>query len=1148
MAPKALLLTSLLVTSASAITYLQRSQYCVAACSAALNHVSFDGKQPASASHGSPVPCSDKNYVQSLFYCASIYCTPDEARSGLGYSNATCLSEAGKPLPNYLTFMGHPPSGPAEKVMRVSERDVKKQKYTQSVVPDQDFYDVGYDSTVAQNRATYYNWNFAWALYGYWGLVIFIGMSNRAIQYLRHRRSQLRLDLIKGESFGRQSNSPIARTGTWIRRHLVLPLAFGNHRETPFTVPTRVEGILIGLYVVMNFVFCFPGYHTFEGNLYAAETRIQLGQYFCNRAGTLAIANIPIIWIFATRNDPFLWLTGWSHASFSQFHRWAARTATLLAIAHGAGYSIIDGWEGEYHEAWKKEFWYCGAISVISMSMLVVSSLYFVRNRWYDVFLGIHFIFALMLLVCIWFHVKIQYGAFNGFIWPAVAIWSLDRLLRWTRILCISALPNLKGIKATATFDETKDLIRLDVTEFFKKHAPIPGSFYYVYEPGRLRGYESHPFTLCTWNHAIPASRSSSSMSSLESPIEKEVEKAPQDPSDVKDVELGMVERTPTDDPIPDKRKSAEAHHTFLIRPRNGFTGRLRTKTTASSGETKSKDIRVLIEGPYGCELTLHQYSTVVLVVGGAGITAAISRMYSLLRTAASPHFVRLVWATQKREVVDDICAHELDGVLGNPRLRADFYITSSPTSSSRVGERKSITTLGGGRPDIDAILQEERSRCQGSMAVFCCGPPSMEASTRNGVVKLLGEKGPHVAFYQERFGCFDCCYLFLSLKDAYINLASQHFFAYELTGNMANLQSLPKDILVLLPDYLHNIEDYTNLSSTCRKLRECMQTALPNTILRLAVAQSRVFFRPSPHFLFVAVAREVGHWARQSDANEQEFVEHCRGGVDALLDLALDHCGITMERIRELHRMRCDIINPVTDIIDRCVGDQWHAQEDFWDTVEDAYTIDSDAPETFFHLAIYGELFGPDFEATLNNDSRFRNLKPETRIEFVKYCMTDPAVASTEEYEAAARAVKRTTPYDPDNYSFWDNWNHNIALTWVIKSKTWKPYWKAMREKAGPEFQDDFDDGWFTHNGIDQDWRQRMWENGMLCQGLEGFEMIRPHLQDQWISKVKEWREKIEKLDREPPSTKVGKQTTLEYPYLLGDLRICAAGYVLGT
>lgn len=162
----------------------------------------------------------------------------------------------------------------------------------------------------------------------------------------------------------------------------------------------------------------------------------------------------------------------------------------------------------------------------------------------------------------------------------------------------------------------------------------------------------------------------------------------------------------------------------------------------------------------------------------------------------------------------------------------------------------------------------------------------------------------------------------------------------YDRPYNMATLKSLPKDILVLLPDYLHNIEDYANLSSTCRKLRECMQTALPNTFLRLAVAQSRIFFRPSPHFLFAATARELGDWARESDANEQELAERCPGGVAALLDLALDYCGITMERIRELHQLRFDIINPVTDIIDRCVGAQWYDQEDFWNTVEDAYTV----------------------------------------------------------------------------------------------------------------------------------------------------------------------------------------------------------------
>ena len=59
---------------------------------------------------------------------------------------------------------------------------------------------------------------------------------------------------------------------------------------------------------------------------------------------------------------------------------------------------------------------------------------------------------------------------------------------------------------------------------------------------------------------------------------------------------------------------------------------------------------------------------------------------------------------------------------------------------------------------------------------------------------------------------------------------------------------------------------------------------------------------------------------------------------------------------------------------------------------------------------------------------------------------------------------------------------------------------------------------------------------------------MIRPEFMDQWVPKVKEWREKIAKLDMEPETTMVGVQSTLEYPYLLGDLRICASGYVGGT
>jgi hypothetical protein len=87
----------------------------------------------------------------------------------------------------------------------------------------------------------------------------------------------------------------------------------------------------------------------------------------------------------------------------------------------------------------------------------------------------------------------------------------------------------------------------------------------------------------------------------------------------------------------------------------------------------------------------------------------------------------------------------------------------------------------------------------------------------------------------------------------------------------------LPTDSLILLPDYVHNIEDCTNLSSTCTKLRDCVATASPKTILRLAAAQSSIFFRPSPHFLVTATAGELGHWSRESKANEKGFASDYR-------------------------------------------------------------------------------------------------------------------------------------------------------------------------------------------------------------------------------------------------------------------------------
>ncbi|KAF2225435.1 hypothetical protein BDZ85DRAFT_257492 [Elsinoe ampelina] len=378
----------------------------------------------------------------------------------------------------------------------------------------------------------------------------------------------------------------------------------------------------------------------------------------------------------------------------------------------------------------------------------------------------------------------------------------------------------------------------------------------------------------------------------------------------------------------------------------------------------------------------------------------------------------------------------------------------------------------------------------------------------------------------------------------------------------MARLTDLPIELILSLPRYLHNIEDFTSLSSTNRKLHSLLPSTSPNTILQLCAAQSTTFFRPSPHFLLAALAPQLGSWARLSPANEALLAETCQSGIEALLPLCLSHCGLTLPRIRELHALRFSTINPITNIIDQCVGAQWSSTADFWDGgVDDAYTICADADETFFHLAIYGGVFGGDFGVFLSPEAKDeRRLSVATRLEFIKYCMPDFAmelggrilargVRSEGGTMDPRRDVKPVGPYQKSPGTVADlKWNSALGMTWVLKSSRWTPCWKKLRELAGGDFDPNREEEeWHADIG-ERDWRQRMWENVMLCQGLDGLQMILPEHQEKWVDKVKLWRDQVADILAEPGKVKVGLWETYEYPWLFGDLTICTSGYVMGT
>ncbi|KAL8957574.1 MAG: hypothetical protein Q9183_006021 [Haloplaca sp. 2 TL-2023] len=376
----------------------------------------------------------------------------------------------------------------------------------------------------------------------------------------------------------------------------------------------------------------------------------------------------------------------------------------------------------------------------------------------------------------------------------------------------------------------------------------------------------------------------------------------------------------------------------------------------------------------------------------------------------------------------------------------------------------------------------------------------------------------------------------------------------------MASISSLPLELLLLIPRYLHTIEDFANLSSTSRRLRSIDIHTSPNTILYLAAKSSRVFFRPDPHFLIAATVRQISDWALLSQDNTQVLRHAIRGGVYSLLGLCVDKAGLTIEDIRRLHASRFSLINPVSDLIDRCAGAQWYQTPNFWNGgVSNPCTISIDPARSLFQIVIYGELFASTMRACLESESGLPRLDHEVRMDFIKYCIPDcmcqsyhgsvdyrgltvlpvgPYAASPQgpEPQADSRFPQpesvSSTPR-PRNELMPEKDCDQVGLDYLLSCRTWSEAWQQVRHPIGPDFADE--------------WRQQLWSAVPQVQGLEGLEMLRPGGLEKWRPRLAAMREAIATLrDKDMPSRLLYSSWRKEIPdspVLLAELGVTMLG-----
>lgn len=182
-------------------------------------------------------------------------------------------------------------------------------------------------------------------MYYFWVFVIAIGVGSRLLTLISNIRGQDYHIVAGDESSGVKAERGTANLPhSILKRYISVPAAFGYRCSQPLgwcTIPPRAQTLTITAFVVLNTVLCCTDYRLTDGNLYWPDKTGQLLRYVSDRTGIISLANFPLVWLFGMRNDVLMWMTGWGFGTYNAFHRWAARVATVQAIVHSIGYTVM---------------------------------------------------------------------------------------------------------------------------------------------------------------------------------------------------------------------------------------------------------------------------------------------------------------------------------------------------------------------------------------------------------------------------------------------------------------------------------------------------------------------------------------------------------------------------------------------------------------------------------------------------------------------------------------------------------------------------------------------------------------------------------------------------------------------------------------
>ncbi|KAI9739268.1 MAG: hypothetical protein M1834_007481 [Cirrosporium novae-zelandiae] len=534
----------------------------------------------------------------------------------------------------------------------------------------------------------------------------------------------------------------------FLKKHLLYaPLGKKRHnREIQLstainigTLPSRFHTCILLGYLLTNIAYCLILDYK-EKDRYAVIAELR------GRSGTLAVVNMVPLFVLAGRNNPLIPMLRVSFDTYNLLHRWMGRMVVFESCVHTLvwAYSTVEagGWGLINHRLTTDEFSIYGMVGTAGMVFLSLHSISPLRHAFYETFLHLHQLAAIVTLIGVWIHIEIvplpqvpiMYGLFG--------IWGGERFIRFCRVLYL----NLSRKGTTKITVEAMPGETCRVTCHLPKRVDIePGSHVYLYLP-TVSLWMSHPFSVGWVDHNETLMSTHLSDDPEKDPISNS-KPLPHKPSPSSDSAT-----------LAPPKGSPGTSISLLIAARTGMTRNL--YNAACDAPRGTIHVAGSIEGPYCNPHPLRSYGTVVLFAAGVGITHQLPYLQQLLNcyedhTCATKKIL-LVWTVRSAECLEWVRPW-MDQLLALPHrrevLRVQLFVTK-PRSPRDISSPSATVMMFPGRPNSQVIIEREAQNRTGAMCVTVCGPGAFADEVRDGVRKSMGERHgePIVDFVEEAF------------------------------------------------------------------------------------------------------------------------------------------------------------------------------------------------------------------------------------------------------------------------------------------------------------------------------------------------------------------------------------------------------------